>query len=49
MKKDIYNSPQTKKAYKTPVLKLHGTVSKITKMAKQGSELDNGEFSWSPE
>jgi len=42
MKKDNCNAPQKKKTYKTPILKLHGTVSKITKLSKLGSEYDGG-------
>ncbi len=42
MKTDILNTPQKRKNYKKPVLKLHGTVSKITKLGKQGSSLDSG-------
>lgn len=42
MKKDNYNSTQKKKTYKAPVLKLHGSVAKITKLGKMGSSLDSG-------
>jgi hypothetical protein len=42
MKTDILNTPQKRKNYKKPVLKLHGTVSKITKLSKLGSEYDGG-------